>query len=248
MYDPTLARFVSADPLISRPDDTQSYNRYSYVSNRPMFYTDPSGFSGANSGCSGDPSMARCKTAAETEKTKDGLKEGQGKSGGADTSTEQAVNSVEQHKADAAEFVKDNPDAVNADGTGLTDAGKKKWAEEYGNAFVKNNYSNGAAIGSAFNQSLNTEKGGAPVTGSNSSGGAHRKISGDVNGDGASTDIAVRNELVVMVEAVVRSTGLSININSTVRGPCTNSAHCFASAVDINRINGLRVDNPSNVV
>ena len=43
VYDPTLARFMSADPLISRPDDTQSYNRYSYVSNRPMFYADPSG-------------------------------------------------------------------------------------------------------------------------------------------------------------------------------------------------------------
>lgn len=48
VYNPTLARFVSADPLISNPDDTQNYNRYSYVHNRPMFYTDPSGFESAN--------------------------------------------------------------------------------------------------------------------------------------------------------------------------------------------------------
>jgi len=48
VYNPTIARFVSADPLISYPDDTQNYNRYSYVHNRPMFYTDPSGFESAN--------------------------------------------------------------------------------------------------------------------------------------------------------------------------------------------------------
>ncbi|SHO56826.1 RHS repeat domain-containing protein [Vibrio quintilis] len=43
VYDPTLARFISADPYIQAPDNTQSYNRYSYVVNNPMKYSDPSG-------------------------------------------------------------------------------------------------------------------------------------------------------------------------------------------------------------
>jgi len=44
VYDPTTGRFLSADPHIQAPYDTQSYNRYSYVKNNPLKYTDPSGF------------------------------------------------------------------------------------------------------------------------------------------------------------------------------------------------------------
>jgi len=44
VYDPTLGRFLSADPHIQSPYSTQSYNRYSYVSNNPLKYTDPSGY------------------------------------------------------------------------------------------------------------------------------------------------------------------------------------------------------------
>lgn len=44
IYDATIGRFMQADPFIQAPSDTQSYNRYSYVKNNPMSYTDPSGF------------------------------------------------------------------------------------------------------------------------------------------------------------------------------------------------------------
>ena len=44
VYDPTLGRFLSADPFVQAPDTTQSFNRYSYVGNNPLSYTDPSGF------------------------------------------------------------------------------------------------------------------------------------------------------------------------------------------------------------
>ncbi|MCX2782105.1 hypothetical protein OQJ46_03760 [Microbulbifer thermotolerans] len=45
VYDPTLARFVSADPLIDGVTSVQGYNRYAYVHNNPLVYTDPSGYS-----------------------------------------------------------------------------------------------------------------------------------------------------------------------------------------------------------
>jgi RHS repeat-associated protein len=44
VYDPTIGRFLSADPHIQDSKDSQSYNRYSYVKNNPYKYTDPSGF------------------------------------------------------------------------------------------------------------------------------------------------------------------------------------------------------------
>ncbi|MEJ6477041.1 RHS repeat-associated core domain-containing protein, partial [Pseudoalteromonas piscicida] len=44
IYDPTLGRFLQADPHIQAPTNSQSYNRYSYVLNNPLSYTDPSGY------------------------------------------------------------------------------------------------------------------------------------------------------------------------------------------------------------
>jgi RHS repeat-associated protein len=44
VYDPGLARFLSADPHIQDPSNLQSWNRYSYVLNNPLAYTDPSGY------------------------------------------------------------------------------------------------------------------------------------------------------------------------------------------------------------
>jgi RHS repeat-associated protein len=43
IYDPLLGKFLSADPFIQSPGNLQSYNRYSYVTNNPLSFTDPSG-------------------------------------------------------------------------------------------------------------------------------------------------------------------------------------------------------------
>ncbi|MEM0953192.1 MAG: Ig-like domain-containing protein [Pseudomonadota bacterium] len=44
VYDPRLGRFLSADPFVQAPTNTQSFNRYAYVWNNPLGYTDPSGY------------------------------------------------------------------------------------------------------------------------------------------------------------------------------------------------------------
>lgn len=43
VYDPTLGRFLSPDNYVQAPDNSQSFNRYSYCLNNPLKYTDPSG-------------------------------------------------------------------------------------------------------------------------------------------------------------------------------------------------------------
>lgn len=42
--DGLTGRFLSPDPFVPDPGFTQSFNRYSYVNNNPLSYTDPSGF------------------------------------------------------------------------------------------------------------------------------------------------------------------------------------------------------------
>jgi len=42
-YNPALGRFVQPDTFVQNIGDPQSYNRYAYVRNNPLKYTDPSG-------------------------------------------------------------------------------------------------------------------------------------------------------------------------------------------------------------
>jgi RHS repeat-associated protein len=44
IYDPLIGRFMSADPFIQAPFELQSHNRYAYVMNNPLAFTDPSGY------------------------------------------------------------------------------------------------------------------------------------------------------------------------------------------------------------
>ncbi|WP_316228456.1 RHS repeat-associated core domain-containing protein [Bradyrhizobium sp. SZCCHNR1039] len=43
LYDPIVGRFTSPDSIVPDPSDLQSLNRYTYVRNRPLSVTDPSG-------------------------------------------------------------------------------------------------------------------------------------------------------------------------------------------------------------
>jgi RHS repeat-associated protein len=43
IYDPQLRRFLSPDNYVQDTENTQNYNRFGYVYNNPLLYTDPSG-------------------------------------------------------------------------------------------------------------------------------------------------------------------------------------------------------------
>ncbi|MGI6249871.1 MAG: RHS repeat-associated core domain-containing protein [Anaerolineaceae bacterium] len=42
-YDPMIGRFMQADTIVPTVQGTQGFDRYAYVNNSPMRYTDPSG-------------------------------------------------------------------------------------------------------------------------------------------------------------------------------------------------------------
>jgi len=46
LYDPLLGRHTSADPTVPDPTNAQSLNRYSYVLNNALVFTDPTGLAG----------------------------------------------------------------------------------------------------------------------------------------------------------------------------------------------------------
>lgn len=46
IYDPLIGRFLQADPFVQDVYNSQSLNRYSYVLNNPMTFTDPTGYWG----------------------------------------------------------------------------------------------------------------------------------------------------------------------------------------------------------
>jgi len=42
-YDPAIGRFIQSDSIVPEPGNPQGLNRYTYVRNNPVRYTDPSG-------------------------------------------------------------------------------------------------------------------------------------------------------------------------------------------------------------
>ncbi|MDD4576861.1 MAG: hypothetical protein PHI36_10585, partial [Bacteroidales bacterium] len=44
IYDPMTLGFLSPDPFVQNPANSQNYNRFSYVLNNPLKYVDPSGY------------------------------------------------------------------------------------------------------------------------------------------------------------------------------------------------------------
>ena len=59
-YSSAMGRFMSPDPLLNsgRPDDPQTWNRYSYVLNNPLVGTDPTGLYNLPTNCGDDKTCA----------------------------------------------------------------------------------------------------------------------------------------------------------------------------------------------
>jgi hypothetical protein len=51
VYDYNLGRFLSVDPFIQDPGNSQSMNPYSYIMNNPLAGTDPSGYISQGTSC-----------------------------------------------------------------------------------------------------------------------------------------------------------------------------------------------------
>ncbi|MFY2562004.1 RHS repeat-associated core domain-containing protein [Corallococcus terminator] len=61
IYDPAVGRFLSPDPFIQSPEQSQSHNRYSYVWNNPLRLVDPSGFMAAETCTGTGPDDIECE-------------------------------------------------------------------------------------------------------------------------------------------------------------------------------------------
>src|SRR5206468_13005287 len=56
IYDYRLGRFLSVDPIISNPANSQSLNPYSYIGNNPLSAVDPTGYNTIGEGlCASEP-------------------------------------------------------------------------------------------------------------------------------------------------------------------------------------------------
>ncbi|MEZ7276422.1 RHS repeat domain-containing protein [Pseudoalteromonas sp. 68 DY56-GL68] len=63
VYDYNLGRFMSVDPVIQSPTNSQSINPYSYIMNNPLSGIDPTGY------CSTDDTMKGCADGLENGET-----------------------------------------------------------------------------------------------------------------------------------------------------------------------------------
>jgi RHS repeat-associated protein len=66
-YLPGIGRFATADSIVPNPMNPQSYNRYSYVENRPTRMTDPTGHCGADNQTFWDPEQLTYITSYATQ-------------------------------------------------------------------------------------------------------------------------------------------------------------------------------------
>lgn len=67
-YNNAMGRFMTTDPLGGPPEDPQTLNKYSYVRNNPLRYTDPTGMDLWLQGCGKNSSTWRNSFVGTTDK------------------------------------------------------------------------------------------------------------------------------------------------------------------------------------
>ncbi|TQV87009.1 fibronectin type III domain-containing protein [Aliikangiella coralliicola] len=80
VYDYNLGRFLSVDPFIQEPGNSQSMNPYTYIMNNPLAGTDPSGYTSRIGGSRGENEHGNLcsKTAKGCNRGSDSLSTGNG--------------------------------------------------------------------------------------------------------------------------------------------------------------------------
>jgi RHS repeat-associated protein len=74
-YGSSMRRFTSPDPLLNsgRPDNPQTWNRYSYALSNPLTVTDPTGLYNLINNCAGDDAKCNKQFAQDAKNLKNGL-------------------------------------------------------------------------------------------------------------------------------------------------------------------------------
>ena len=234
VYDPSLGRFLSVDPVYQFPTNMQSLNPYSYVLNNPLSLTDPSGYA---SECT---QLHSCSTDTGTHIP------------GHDTGVK-GKDLAAMQKAQGARFIAKLAGAIQkyageiqkAFGVAASSLGLGMVNGQA--ALLSNGQTNQEQDASSTLNSSKPQAGGEAL-------GAPRHISAHPDGTdgptitfnndvpgGPSADKPVNGRLATVIETAVTTTGYSININSTTGGHAANDPHTQMRAVDIDMINGMRV-------
>ncbi|WP_237319182.1 RHS repeat-associated core domain-containing protein [Vibrio sp. J1-1] len=95
VYDQDLGRFTSADPLVQSPYVVNSFNRYSYVMNNPLKYTDPTGLSAEGSDSTGESGSTGLKDKNASSNGRAG--EGGGESKNDSKPKEQSISNEDEN-------------------------------------------------------------------------------------------------------------------------------------------------------
>jgi hypothetical protein len=112
VYDYNLGRFLSVDPFIQEPGNSQSMNPYSYIMNNPLAGTDPSGYK-SKSICEG--TSAKCSVAKSDAEKREVLNKLTEDDNGSESSTN-ASNDSDKKGADDID-----PDKKKLADSGLAD-------------------------------------------------------------------------------------------------------------------------------
>ncbi|HYD78256.1 MAG TPA: RHS repeat-associated core domain-containing protein, partial [Paucimonas sp.] len=145
VYDPFVARFLSADPLIQDPTNGQNYSRYSYVYNNPTNLIDPTGFATQRPAgcdrrcqeeqkrkerCQNDPNCGYIGGETEFERRARNAAHGSSSSGGSGASGSGTAGNFASGANTTRTFVNDVAAGLTSDGLSSIVIHRGYWKEE----------------------------------------------------------------------------------------------------------------------
>ena len=156
IYDSSIGLFVQVDPLISNPQNLQTYNRYAYVNDNPLNATDPSGMATeggddpgkANDAASWFKTVVNAVTNFFSGSSKSGDSNG---SASTDNTTPAANQSSSDHKETDAEKNAERTRKAIADAI----ASGKRWIATVGGRVVAGGDASGAWVIGGLSEAYN---------------------------------------------------------------------------------------------